>query len=284
QRAAFSGGRVEVTGALRAQAHFNEIHADLPSFMAGNPDVVLIATKTSGLSRLLEEIREVAPSNHAVFVSCQNGLDVEDQIFKAFGRDRGLRLVLNLGCRFKSPREIVSTFAYTNYLSLKDVQGGPTLARAISVDLSASGFRVVLRSDYRAEVFRKVILNAALSPVCALSGVSMKVAMEDPYLAATVRALLREGIAVAKAADVDLPKDFYDRAVDYLAQGGDHKPSMLLDIERGRQTENEDHGGRICRYGREHGVPVPVTETIYHLVRSLENRQLKRDQAEKRKA
>jgi 2-dehydropantoate 2-reductase len=49
-----------------------------------------------------------------------------------------------------------------------------------------------------------------------------------------------------------------------------HQPSMLQDIQAHRKTEIESINGAVVRFARGSGVPVPVTETLCHLVRMIE--------------
>ena len=50
------------------------------------------------------------------------------------------------------------------------------------------------------------------------------------------------------------------------------KPSTLQDIEAGRPTEVEMFSGILCRLGRRLGVPTPVNDLFYHMIRVLEQK------------
>ena len=47
-------------------------------------------------------------------------------------------------------------------------------------------------------------------------------------------------------------------------------PSMLVDIERARQTEIGHLAGKLYQYAEKKDLPVPVTQTMFYLVKSLE--------------
>jgi 2-dehydropantoate 2-reductase len=53
-------------------------------------------------------------------------------------------------------------------------------------------------------------------------------------------------------------------------RGSRHSPSMLEDVRAARTTEVELINGSLVRSAREHGVPVPLQETVYSLVRGKE--------------
>jgi 2-dehydropantoate 2-reductase len=69
---------------------------------------------------------------------------------------------------------------------------------------------------------------------------------------------------------LDIGDEFFDEAMDYLASGGSHKPSMLVDVEEGKRTENEYHCGNLMRYAKDLGIEVSVVDTIYCLLKALE--------------
>jgi 2-dehydropantoate 2-reductase len=263
---------IRVRGGLTAEARIGQVYADLGDFLGGKPDVILLATKSSDSPAVIEQICKHKLDHKVVFVSCQNGLDVEEQVSSVFGKNRALRLVLNLGCRQERENDVFVGFCYASFLS--DIAThGPVSADFIAEDFNAGGFEVELKKDYRTEVFKKVILNSALSPVCAILGVTMRAAMEDIGSVGIVKQLVEESIKLAIAAGAKISHGFFDEAMEYLSKGGDHKPSMLLDIEQHRKTENDDHAGRLLRLADELGIKMPVTETIYRLMMALENRK-----------
>ena len=264
-----------IDGMLKAQVRLPEIHGKLEDFLARGPDVILLATKSSDGPALLDEIQRLKPAPETVFVSCQNGLDVERYISDRFGEEHALRMVLHFGCSMQSPNHVHVSFARTHIISdRKEVK--PAVAHNLASQLSSVGFVTEARTDYRTEVFKKAILNASLSTVCALTGNSMKSTMESPHLRLIVEGIVRESIQIARAEAAEMPDEFFEYAMNYFAMGGTHKPSMLVDVENGKRTENEDHCGRLHYYARKHGVADPVTQTVYFLMRQLEEKRMKR--------
>ncbi|HEX6761264.1 MAG TPA: 2-dehydropantoate 2-reductase [Gaiellaceae bacterium] len=127
-------------------------------------------------------------------------------------------------------------------------------------------------ADARGPQWRKVIFNAATNPVGALTGLTHGRVCERPDLRALVSALVSEGKAVAAAQRIELDSDPED-LVDHAAKpevGYDHKASMLQDVEARRSTEIDYLNGGIVRFGREHGVPTPLNEAIWALVKGVE--------------
>jgi 2-dehydropantoate 2-reductase len=127
-------------------------------------------------------------------------------------------------------------------------------------------------ADARGPQWRKVIFNASTNPIGALTGLTHGRVCERPDLRALVSGLVDEGKAVASAQGIVLDADPED-LIDHAAKpevAYNHKASMLQDIEAKRQTEIDYLNGGIVRFGREHGVPTPLNEAIWALVKGVE--------------
>jgi 2-dehydropantoate 2-reductase len=126
--------------------------------------------------------------------------------------------------------------------------------------------------DARGPQWRKVIFNAATNPIGALTGLTHGRVCERPDLRALVSGLVSEGKAVAAAQAIELDAD-PEELVDHAARpdvGYNHKASMLQDVEARRTTEIDYLNGGIVRFGREYGVPTPLNEAIWALVKGVE--------------
>jgi 2-dehydropantoate 2-reductase len=128
-------------------------------------------------------------------------------------------------------------------------------------------------ADARGPQWRKVIFNASTNPIGALTGLTHGRACERPDLRALVSRLVDEGKAVAAAQSIVLDAD-PEELIDHAAKpevAYDHKASMLQDVEARRTTEVDYLNGGIVRFGREQGVPTPLNEAIWALVKGVEH-------------
>jgi 2-dehydropantoate 2-reductase len=135
-----------------------------------------------------------------------------------------------------------------------------------------AGMPAAAVEDARGPQWRKVIFNAATNPIGALTGLTHGRVCERPDLRALVSGLVDEGKAAAAAQGVVLDGDPED-LIDHAAKpevAYDHKASMLQDVEARRPTEIDFLNGGIARFGREHGVPTPLNEAIWALVKGVE--------------
>jgi 2-dehydropantoate 2-reductase len=127
-------------------------------------------------------------------------------------------------------------------------------------------------ADARGPQWRKVIFNAASNPIGAITGLTHGRVCEEPSLRRLVSGLIDEGKAVAAAQGIVLDADPED-LIDHAAKpevAYDHKASMLQDVEARRTTEIDYLNGGISRFGRDHGIPTPLNDAIWALVKGIE--------------
>jgi len=124
-----------------------------------------------------------------------------------------------------------------------------------------------------AELWAKVLYNAALNPMGALLGVPYGHLPADRDARAVMDAVLDETFAVARTAGVGLPwadADAYRRRFygELVPSTAGHRSSMLQDLERGRPTEIDAINGYVLQEGRRLGVATPVNDTLARVIRA----------------
>ncbi|MFQ5568947.1 MAG: ketopantoate reductase family protein [Rhodothermales bacterium] len=262
---------LKVTGHYQGEVELDHVFSSFNDFSASDPDVILISIKTYGLQDILERIRTYPNLCTKPVVSCQNGIDTEKEIAEALGEEYAYRMVLNFGVSYAGKSEVSINFLNEPHYLSSVSPSKADVARSIVEELNAVGMGVKYVEDIRKESFRKAILNCTLSSICTLTRMTMAEVMENPELFRMVKELLRENIWICKVLEIDLGEHFMEEAIAYLKKGGHHKPSMLIDIEQERVTEIRHLAGKLFEYAEKKGLPVPVTQTMYYLVKSLEN-------------
>ncbi|UCC43572.1 MAG: ketopantoate reductase family protein [Candidatus Zixiibacteriota bacterium] len=234
-------------------------------------DLVAISVKTPVLKQVVGELDK--SGLYKAFVMCaQNGLDNEMEAAEVVGEGRTLRMVVNYAGGMSAPNTMhVIFFNPPNYVAALAPQG-EAMAATVAEMLSSVGLATEVPDNIQHYTWEKAILNAALAPVCAITGLTMREVTENPTGMGLVKAILEESIAVAEAEGHTYGDDFLEFCTKYLKAGGYHRPSMLVDLDNGLLTEIDRMNGRIAEYGRQHGMPVPVNETITALVHLMEKR------------
>jgi 2-dehydropantoate 2-reductase len=241
--------------------------SDLTNFPELN--TIIVATKAAILPQLVPEIAQVAKST-TCFIICQNGLDNEHYLAEAFNPENILRVVINYGGSQMGDGHIfMSFFNPPNYIGAMTPDGEP-LAQILANMLTESGLETHFTTDISKYEWEKVVLNAALNPVCAITRKPMKDMMDLDLTEALVEELLREGIAVAEAAGITFDEGFLDHGIQYLKKAGYHRTSMHQDILRKIPTEIDWISRKVVEKGCDLGVLTPYNFAITALVKGLE--------------
>jgi 2-dehydropantoate 2-reductase len=164
----------------------------------------------------------------------------------------------------------VHFFHPPNYISCLSA-AGEDFGRRLAGEFSGVGLETRYKENIKGEIYQKVILNCSLSGVCALTRMTMGSAMRDEAVVDIVRKLLLEGMKIAHLEGANLGDDYYHNALKYLSTAGNHKPSMLIDIENGQATEIEYLNYQLIKLAEVHGEFVPFTRSITALVRALDH-------------
>lgn len=255
-----------ISGEINVEAQLENLYTDMEVFVGQKPEVILICTKSTDSKDVLKQLQRLQVKPTTAFISVQNGVDVEDDISEIFGENRAYRMVVHMGCNYVRKSEVWISFSRTHFLTDHETP----LCRQIEADFKSSGIDLVLTTKCKEEAFKKAILNMSLGSICALTRLTMRDVMMEAELVRMVREITRESISVGQAMGYDIKNDYLDYALDYLSAGGDHKPSMLVDIEQKRITENENHAGKMFDYAEKHEMDVPVIQTVYYLLKNLE--------------
>lgn len=232
-------------------------------------DTIVLSTKASVMPRIVPDIAKVTQPGTR-FICNQNGLGNEEFLAETFGPDNVLRIVPNYAGGVVGEGKIwMSFFNPPNYIGAMTPKG-ESAARQMADMMTAAGLETQFTTNIIRHEWEKVILNAALNPVCALTRKTMKDMMGFESTEILVEELMREGIEVAEAAGVEFDEGFFEYGVQYLKKAGHHKPSMLQDIERGVPTEIDWINCKIVEWGQMNNVQTPYNTTITALIKGLE--------------
>lgn len=252
------------------QARVSRITTKVDQLVADPPDVIIVTVKATALPMIASALEGFVAEGRYV-VSWQNGIDTELVLAKALGTKAVMRAVVNFGCVMVAPGHVHEAFHHRpHYLQELDA-GSREAAIGICKVFTACGLDTEHTDQVRDMVWSKAINNSCMNPVCAVTRKAMVDVINDPILFSLVDSLLKEGIAVARGNGFILPPDYYPDCLAYIREAGNHKPSMLQDIEAGRRTEIDFINGKIMEYGVRAGIATPFNTTLRSLLKSLEN-------------
>jgi 2-dehydropantoate 2-reductase len=233
-------------------------------------EVGIVATKATGLEDAMAALEGHFPD--ATMTTVLNGLGAEE-IVRAHGD-----WPIVSGVTFMSGTRHSDT--HIEYILDTETWLGPyestpfERVQEIADTIVASGLRAEALPDLRPAQWSKLVFNAAVNSVAALTGLphdSHFSAEEEPTdLGHLVHGLVDEGKAVADAAGVTLHDDPWEMNVLATQRGSAHYPSMLEDVQSRRETEIDLITGSLVREAGRHDVPVPLSRAVYALVKGKE--------------
>jgi 2-dehydropantoate 2-reductase len=92
--------------------------------------------------------------------------------------------------------------------------------------------------------------------------------VRDPGVASVIRSVMEEVEAVSHKLGMELPVSI-DQRMAGAEKVGEHKTSMLQDLEAGRPMELEALVGAVVELGERVGLPMTCTRTIYSCTKLL---------------
>ena len=262
---------IRIEGAETVQQGVTRTCSSVDDLARYRPDVVIVTAKANALPLISSAIESFHQEGMMV-VSWQNGIDTELVLADTLGKEPVMRAVVNYGCGLIGPCHVNMPFHHPPHYLQELHPDSNAAATAVAQALSESGLPTDHTDNIISMVWRKGILNACMNPVCAVTGLTMARAMNDPIIFKIVDALIKECIRVARANEISLGWDFYPHAIEYMSNAGNHKPSMLMDVENNRRTEIDFINGKFVEYGRQAGVETPFNLTLQSLVKGVESK------------
>jgi 2-dehydropantoate 2-reductase len=258
---------------------------------AGKADIVFLGVKAHSLPGLAPGLRPLIDSG-TVFVSTQNGIPWW-YFQKHGGEYEGTRLERidpqGVISSVIEPGRVIGSIAYFatevsepgvirhiegNRISLGEPDGSRSdRIRALADALVKAGLRAPITTRIRPEIWVKLLGNMSFNPISALTGATLAAIARDADVAILVKNMMLEAQAVANRIGIEFPITIEQRIAG-AEKVGEHKTSMLQDLEMGRPLELEALVGSVLELGSHLGIEMPHTKTVYACTKLLaETRQ-----------
>ncbi len=253
----------------------NEVHVYLKA--ATDPHVLsefdfgIVATKASQTREAFAPVAHLFP--HGAVLSAQNGLGSEELMAELMPAGYVIR-----GTTFMSATRFADD--HVHYELNTPTWMGPfepsstpyAIVEELAALINASGLRAEALPDARPAQWSKLIFNASVNSVSALTELphSPHFAAEAEFsdLGHLLRSLIEEGKAVAAALGIELHDDPW--TMNCIGAQTNHPPSMLYDVRHRQATEVDYLGGAIAREATRAGVPAPLHAALYRLIKAKE--------------
>ena len=250
----------------------------------GQHECVFVTLKAHSVPSAVESIGSLL-SRQTTIVTAQNGIpwwyfhrhggeldnhaiesvDPGGGIWSALGAERAIGCVVYPSCEIVEPGVIRQLNGRRFMLGEPD---GSKSERVIELSrlLKVAGLKAPLRRRIRDDIWLKLWGNVSFNPVSALTLATLGQICAEPATRELIRRIMAEAEAVASALGIRFPVDLEQR-IRWAEDVGDHKTSMLQDLELGRPMEIDALVAAVAELGRLVSVSTPTINAILALVR-----------------
>lgn len=194
-------------------------------------------------------------------------VDPDGSIAAAIADRRVIGGVIYAAAKVVEPAVIQVAEALSLMIGEPDGAESPRTAE-ISDLFTRAGFKTSVSTDIRADIWTKVWGNCSFNPVSALTGAGLATIARDKGACDVVRAIMEEVERVAARLGVRMRMPLQKR-IDITESLGDHKTSMLQDIEARRMPEIAANIEAVVEIAHLVDVPTPMLDAICTSTRLL---------------
>ncbi|HXE16223.1 MAG TPA: 2-dehydropantoate 2-reductase [Stellaceae bacterium] len=269
---------------IAGETHNVKLAASDDAATLGRQDYVIVTLKAHQIAGVAPQIRTLCGPDTAILYAVNGvpwwyfyklagpyenrrvpSVDRGNAIWDNLGPERALGCVVLPAAELVAPAVIEHRDSDRFPIGEPDGSKSARIA-ALSQAMIKAGLRAPVRARIRDEIWVKLWGNLAFNPVSALTGLTLAAIAADSDLRALVRAAMLEGQRVGEALGVNFAVDV-DRRIAGSAEVGEHKTSMLQDLERGRPMEIDPMVTAVAELGDLTGIETPTIDAILALVR-----------------
>jgi 2-dehydropantoate 2-reductase len=237
------------------------------------PDLVIICVKTHSLRRVRDEIMKSGllevKLRDATFVLLMNGMG-NKELF-ALPSENVFEGITSIGVKFSKDGMI--ELKGTAKTVIEDGIGAE-IKEFLTQRFSSNNLEIEFVPEFKAHQWNKLFVNSVINPITALTGGNNGIVLSE-QLKSTMEKTVKECIEVARMEGIDAEADAVLEFVRSVAlKTSMNTSSMLSDTINRKKTEIESINGYVIRTAKKHNISVPVNETLYALIKTIEKRYL----------
>ena len=233
-------------------------------------DLILVAVKNHHLPQAIRDMKEAVGEGTCI-LSVMNGIDSEKQIGAVYGMEK---VLYSVAVGIDAVRENGDvTYSRDGKLFFGEAENSvPTeRVKALQALFDRAGIPHETPDDMIRTLWWKFMINVGINQASAVLRAPYGVFHRFREARDLMETAMREVIHLAEAAKISLSEQDMQEYYSFLTRvspGG--KTSMLQDVEAKRKTEVEIFAGKVIELGKQYGVPTPVNETLYRILRITE--------------
>jgi 2-dehydropantoate 2-reductase len=233
----------------------------------GPVDFVLFCVKLWDVESAGAAIKPLIGPTTAV-IPLQNGIDSAERLLPILGAQAVMGGVAQISAVIAAPGVVRQTGTFMR-LIFGELEGGKSARGEAFLSLcQKAGFDATHSDQIMTELWMKFILLATNAAMTASTRTAVGILRDDPDIAPLFARAYAEVAAVGRAKGIKIPEDAVEKTVGFNR----HAPptmmaSMAHDLIRGNRIELPWLSGKVVSLGRELGVPTPVHEILYAVLK-----------------
>ncbi|MFQ5819663.1 MAG: 2-dehydropantoate 2-reductase [Candidatus Heimdallarchaeota archaeon] len=229
----------------------------------GPMDLVLFCVKAYDTEEAALQAKPMIADDTTV-ISLQNGVEKEEILGRILGTEHIMGGLCMVSAFIEAPGVI--THHARKMLTFGEMDGRQsTRGKRILEVFKIAGINAIISPAIIKAEWEKFTFICAVSGLCCLTRLPIVTVLQFKEIKQLYIDSMKEVIQVARNRGVDLDQDELIERFLNIPKGAspDIKPSMLRDLENGKQIEVEPLHGAVVRFGRALEVPTPINEVIY---------------------
>lgn len=233
-------------------------------------DLLLVLVKNYSLEEATEDIEPVIDED-TVILSLLNGVTAVDTLSRRFPDNHILYgIVMRTDANRTDETVTFSTLGQIQFGDEWNVDWSPQVADTASL-FEECGINYHVYEDMKRMLWRKWMVNIGANQISLLTAAKFKYFPQIPEISKALDLAMQEIVDIAKAREIHLTKKDKEDMIEVLLNYPPEKrTSMLQDLEAKRRTEIDYFAGTVVSLGEECGVPTPVNEILYYLIKARE--------------
>jgi len=254
------------------QVTFTMDEVGIPKEFNNTFDLIILCSKSSSTEHLAK-IAQYLLKDSGVAFSLQNGLGNEEILCEFLGVDRVLAATTTHGALVRSPGVVY--WAGKGVIEIGSFERGCAPSSDLIEILQIAELNPVVSEDMKMSLWRKLLLNVAINPLAAITGVENGGLLES-HLFDESSAVMLEASKVANASGIMLPEqlELIDSLREVLVNTSNNRCSMLQDVMAGRKTERSAITGELLRRAERLGISCPRIELLDATLRTIDDKSL----------
>ncbi|WP_321793787.1 ketopantoate reductase family protein [Caballeronia sp. J97] len=258
---------IEREGLRLDTQHFDErvrVAASTYASAAKGAQLVLFCVKSTDTDSAAKALAPCLEPD-ALLLSLQNGVENAERLRELLPQEAAAAVVY-VAAEMAGPGHVKHNGR--GELVIEPSTKSEEVARA----LVAAGVPTEISDNVRGALWAKLVLNCAYNALSAITQLPYGKLVQGEGIARSMRDVVDECLAVAKADQVTIPGDV-DAAVRRIAETMQNQySSTAQDLARGKRSEIDHLNGLIVRRGEALGVPTPANRLLHALVKAIESK------------